>query len=248
MRPRPVSPRRSPKRPLAAHEMVSMTSRPSGAIWAIVVAGGEARRFGRSKQFLDLGGINVLERSVRSARSVATHVVAVVPKDAIADERLHGGADIAVVGGEDRAASVRAGLAVIPDSAPIIIVHDAARPLASPALFGAVVLALGEGIDAAIPGVGVTDTIKRVVGARVVETIAREMLVAVQTPQAFRAGALRSAHAGGGSATDDAALVELNGGTVVVVPGEAHNIKLTEPSDVDIALRYLRETEQGAAS
>jgi len=216
-------------------------------IWAIVVAGGDGRRFGAKKQFLDLKGINVLERSVRAARSVADHVVAVIPLSAVEDESLHGGADVVVAGGADRAASVRAGLVVVPDSTPVIIVHDAARPLASQDLFSRVVGGLGEGIDGVVPGIAVTDTVKRVHNHLVLETLDRAALIAVQTPQAFRAQALRLAHQSSQSATDDASLVENNGGVVAVVAGESRNIKLTEPSDVDVALSYIDETEQEAA-
>lgn len=218
----------------------------SDAIWAIVVAGGEGRRFGSTKQFLDLGGKSVLERSVTAARSVAQHVVAVLPGSFVADESLHGGADVVVAGGEHRAASVRAGLAVIPSDATVIVVHDAARPLATADLFYEVVAALNGSVQGAIPGLGVTDTIKRIAGHRVVETLDRELLVAVQTPQAFRASTLREAHAQGASATDDAALLEQMGAEVVVIAGDLRNIKLTDPRDVDLALRYLRELEEEA--
>jgi hypothetical protein len=96
-----------------------------------------------------------------------------------------------------------------------------ARPAAGVALFHAVIDAVRAGADAALPGIPVTDTIKRVDGEVVVETLDRSTLVAVQTPQAFRAEALRAAHATGGEATDDGALIERAGGRVVVVPGHA---------------------------
>lgn len=217
-------------------------------IWAIVVAGGDGLRFGAKKQFLDLKGINVLERSVRAARVAAEYVVAVIPRSDVNDKSRHGGADLVVAGGADRAASVRAGLSVVPRSTAVIIVHDAARPLASDELFLSVVGALDEGIDGVVPGIAVTDTVKRVHNNRVLETLDRAALIAVQTPQAFRAPALRLAHESGQSATDDAALVEANGGVVAVVAGESRNIKLTQPSDVDIALGYLIEADQESRS
>jgi 2-C-methyl-D-erythritol 4-phosphate cytidylyltransferase len=130
---------------------------------------------------------------------------------------------------------VRSGLAAVPRDAQIVVVHDAARPLASPALFAAVVDAVRHGADCAVPGVPVSDTIKRVVGDRVVTTVPRDGLVAVQTPQAFRSEALRAAHAAGGDATDDAALVEQSGGVVVVVPGDPRNIKVTTERDLTLA-------------
>ncbi|HLK46380.1 MAG TPA: 2-C-methyl-D-erythritol 4-phosphate cytidylyltransferase, partial [Acidimicrobiales bacterium] len=113
-------------------------------------------------------------------------------------------------------------------------VHDAARPLATPALYRAVVDALAaDGAVGAIPGVAVPDTIKQTADGAVVATLDRTTLVAVQTPQAFAADALRVAHEGAPEATDDAALVEARGGRVVVVPGEPSNRKLTTTADLD---------------
>jgi len=155
-------------------------------------------------------------------------VVLVVPPDHDAPEE----ADTVVNGGATRSDSVRAGLAAVPDDVEVIVVHDAARPFASPALFRAVIAAVTEGADAAVPGVAVTDTIKQVAGGQVVATLDRNGLVAVQTPQAFSAQALRRAHATGGEATDDAALVESAGGRVVVVPGDPANTKITLRADL----------------
>jgi 2-C-methyl-D-erythritol 4-phosphate cytidylyltransferase len=194
-------------------------------VWAIVVAAGSGSRFGKPKQFERLAGRTILEWSLDAARGACDDVVTVVPP----------GTSGGVSGGATRSESVRAGLAAVPDDADVIVVHDAARPLASPALFAAVIDAVRGGADAAIPGVPVTDTVKRVDGERVVDTVDRDALVAVQTPQAFRADLLRKAHAGDADATDDAALVEALGGTVVVVPGEAANIKVTTPQDLRIA-------------
>lgn len=170
--------------------------------------------------------------SVLAARSVAEVVVLVVP----ADYRGTGeGADLIVVGGVTRADSVRSGLASLPEC-DVVVVHDAARPLASTNLFREVVAAVNSGVDGAIPGLPVTDTVKRttVRDGRVVveETLIRDQLVAVQTPQAFRRDVLVRAHASHDEATDDAALVELVGGTVVIVTGDIHNVKITEPSDL----------------
>jgi 2-C-methyl-D-erythritol 4-phosphate cytidylyltransferase len=209
-------------------------------IAAVIVAAGQGVRFGGRKQFLLLDSETVAAASVRVARSVAHHVVLVVPSDYTGEGE---GADEVVIGGATRAASVRQGLGACRD-ADIILVHDAARPLASANLFRAVALAVREGADAAIPGVGVTDTVKRIRREGdvmvVSETIPRDEVMLVQTPQAFLASSLRAAHAHGGDATDDAALVEAWGGRVVVVPGEAGNIKITAPSDIDV----VRESRQ----
>ena len=152
----------------------------------------------------------------------------------------------AVAGGATRSESVRAGLAAVPAAATIVCVHDAARPLASPVLFDAVVAAVHGGADAVVPAVPVTDTIKVVDAAgTVVATPDRTTLVAVQTPQAFRAGVLRRAHLTGDDGTDDAALVERLGSRVVTVPGEPWNRKITTPDDLEWARRWLADRVSG---
>jgi 2-C-methyl-D-erythritol 4-phosphate cytidylyltransferase len=201
-----------------------------GPVWAVVVAAGSGARFGAPKQYERLGDRRVLDWSLAAARSVADGVVLVVAPERAGDPEA--AADVVVAGGGTRSASVRAGLAAVPEGTAVVVVHDAARPGASPGLFAAVVAAVREGADAAVPGVPVVDTIKRVVDG-VVETLDRSQLVAVQTPQAFRAAALRAAHAGGGEATDDGALVEAAGGRVVIVPGEPDNVKVTTPADLE---------------
>ncbi|HEX3947548.1 MAG TPA: 2-C-methyl-D-erythritol 4-phosphate cytidylyltransferase [Acidimicrobiales bacterium] len=223
-----------------------MPSERTGPVWAVVVAGGSGARFGRPKQFADLAGRPVLAWAVRSARAVAEGVVLVLPSDQVDDwtGRPHG-ADRLVAGGPSRSASVRHGLAAVPEEAAIVVVHDAARPLAGPALFSAVLDALDDGrTGAAVCAVPVADTLKRVdpTGRTVVGTVDREPLVAVQTPQAFRADVLRRAHAGGGEATDDAALVEALGATVRIVAGDPLNLKLTTPADLAYAEYLLTPT------
>lgn len=204
-------------------------------IWTIVVGGGSGERFGRPKQYEELGaGRRVLDVSRDTAVQVSDGVVVVVPS---ADAEREG----AVAGGSTRSASVRAGLDEVPDDATIICVHDAARPLADAALFERVIEAVAAGADAAIPGVGVTDTVKIVDNGVVVSTPDRSTLVAVQTPQAFRADALRRAHRCEPDATDDAALVEQMGGTVVVVDGDPDNRKVTRPDDLDWVRRRWSE-------
>ena len=213
-------------------------------MWAIVLAAGSGRRFGGApKQYARLGGERVIDRSLAVARAAADHVVVVVPPGDEGEAAAlveSGAADAFVVGGAERSDSVRAALTVIDEDAAVIVVHDAARPLASAALHQAVVDAVHAGAEAVIPAVPVTDTIKRIDhdehgAAYVVETPDRSRLVSVQTPQAFRASVLRAAHASGLDATDDAALVELLGARVVVVDGEATNLKITEPHDLEVA-------------
>lgn len=202
------------------------------SVAAVVVAAGRGVRFGGLKQFATLDEMTVTAHSVRAARSVAERVILVVPDDYRGDGE---GADVLVVGGVSRAASVRSGLRECAD-ADVIVIHDAARPHASPALFSSVVRAVIDGADAAVPGLAITDTVKRIEHhgevTLVRETIPRDELVMVQTPQAFRREALTRAHERGDDATDDAALVEAIGGRVVVVSGEPDNIKITEPDDL----------------
>ena len=208
---------------------------------AVVVAAGQGQRFGGQKQFERLGAQSVTRLSVAAARSVADTVVLVVPADYQGDGE---GADLVVTGGATRSASVRAGLAKCVD-ADIVVVHDSARPMASAKLFHLVVNAVTSGADAAIPGLEVTDTVKRFVRDGLLmtakETVPRDDLVTVQTPQAFTREALVRAHESGNDATDDAALVERNGGRVVVVPGEKTNIKITTPDDLAFLVQSIEE-------
>ena len=198
-------------------------------MWTVVVGAGRGSRFGGLKQYEDIGGTRIIDRSVSVARSAGSQVVVVVPG---ADVEREGG----VAGGESRAASVRAGLAAVPAEAEIICVHDAARPFATVELFERVIAAVRAGADGAVPGMPVSDTIKVVHSVdgelEVSSTPDRSTLIAVQTPQAFRADVLRAAHAGGAEGTDDASLVEIAGGRVVIVEGEATNRKITTAEDL----------------
>ena len=211
------------------------------SVWTIVVAAGKGDRFGADKQSADLHGRPVLERSVAAAEG-SDGVVVVVSATAVEEvvQRLSGIDMVAAVvaGGATRSASVRAGLAVVPDDASIVIVHDGARPLASRGLFAAVVAAVRNGADAVVPGVPVSDSLRRVEGA-----VDRTGVFAVQTPQGFPAATLRAAHAGGDDASDDATLVESNGGRAVVVEGEADNLKITRPVDLLVARELLGSSD-----
>jgi 2-C-methyl-D-erythritol 4-phosphate cytidylyltransferase len=216
--------------------------------WAIIVGAGEGTRLGsdRPKAFVGLGEQVLLAHSLQmlDEHPAIDGVVMVVPDGweepatLLADDLAAEKVAAAVAGGATRAASVAAGLAAVPDDADLILVHDAARPFASAELVSAVLAALGD-TDGAVPGVPVTDTIKRVQGGRVAETPDRSQLVAVQTPQAFRAAALRRAYAQPaevlGAATDCASLVEASGGAVAVVPGEPANVKITTAADLESA-------------
>jgi 2-C-methyl-D-erythritol 4-phosphate cytidylyltransferase len=224
-----------------------MTVGPNNeGVWVVVVAAGAGSRFGAPKQFLDLCGTRVVDRSIATAGRHAEGVVVVLPPEPIdgAAPKEPGGVILrTVAGGTSRAASVRHGLEAVPDEAEIILVHDGARPLASDEIFVDVIAAVRAGADAAVPAVPVTDTIRRRGGG----VVDRADLVEVQTPQGFRAASLRAAHAAGGEATDDATLVETAGGTVVLVDGDRCNLKLTTPLDLDLAAAMLdRSPERDA--
>ena len=209
-----------------------------------MVAGGSGRRFGGQKQFLQLAGKPVAAWSVAAARTASDGVVLVIPdRLGEGDRDATLGADRVVAGGDSRADSVRAGLAAVPDEADVVIVHDAARPLADPSLFAAVVDAVRAGGAAcAIPVLPVSDTLKRTAGGVVASTLDREGVVTVQTPQAFTASVLREAHRHGGQSTDDAGLVELMGIPVHTVPGDPRNLKITRPEDLHLAEALLSGT------
>ncbi len=202
-------------------------------MWTIIVAGGGGQRYGAAKQYEPLGAGRVLDLAVATARRASDGVVIVVPADDVAAE---GG----VAGGPTRTMSVRNGLDAVPPEATIVCVHDAARPLASAALFETVVGAVVAGADGVVPAVPVTDTVKVVdASGAVLDTPDRAALVAVQTPQGFRAAVLRRAHAAGVEGTDDASLVERLGARVVTVAGETWNRKITTPDDLEWARKWL---------
>ena len=220
--------------------------RNDAGVWCIVVAGGTGRRFGSMKQFELLAGSRVIDRSVRIAAEVCDGVVVVLPEQVLGTPgSTVDHADAVVAGGDTRAASVRAGLSRVPPDAQVVLVHDAARPLASVGLFRRVVAAVRAGSDAVVPAIEVVDTIRAVDGG----VVDRARLRAVQTPQGFRADVLRRAHATESEATDDAGLVENCGGHVTLIEGERTNLKLTDPADIDVATAWLSApTETSGAS
>ena len=203
-------------------------------IWTIVVAAGSGTRFGSPKQFALITERRIVDWAVETARIASDGVVVVLPAD---QAQREGG----VAGGATRSASVRCGLAAVPKDATIICVHDAARPFASEYLFDEVIDSVCTGADGAVPGLPVVDTIKFIDAAKVIKsTPDRNQLVAVQTPQAFRANVLRQAHSNNPEGTDDSTLVETQGGKVVVVMGDPLNRKITTPEDLNWARAISR--------
>lgn len=198
-----------------------------------MVAAGRSERFGSAKLLEPLGEARVIDHAVGAASLASEGVVLVTD-----DDDVSAGQPVAkvVAGGQTRSASVRAGLAAVPADVDLVLVHDAARPAASVLLFQRVIAALdNDGVDAVVPVIPVTDTVKRVDGSGLIEaTLDRTDLVLVQTPQGFRRDALENAHASDPEATDDAALIERGTGTVVTVPGEVMNLKVTTPFDLEL--------------
>jgi 2-C-methyl-D-erythritol 4-phosphate cytidylyltransferase len=204
----------------------------------IVPAGGSGERLGADgpKAFIVLAGRPLLEWSVEALGAVCDRVVVAVPPG------FEDGED-RVLGGDSRSASVRNALAAAPE-AEVAVVHDAARPLVSRELVERCVAALAPGVDGAIAAARMTDTVKEAApDGRVLRTLDRSVLWAIQTPQAFRADALRRAldtnEAALAAANDDAALVEEIGGTVRVVEAPPENLKVTRASDLRLAEALL---------
>jgi 2-C-methyl-D-erythritol 4-phosphate cytidylyltransferase len=199
-----------------------------------VVAAGAGTRFGKPKQFETLNGRRVVDWSLSVAREFSDHVVLVVPADRVGDDEPL--ADVAVAGGDTRSASVRAGLAAVPENTTHVLVQDAARPVPVVETWRRVIDELERGAAAVVPVVPVTDTLRERDGI----TVDRDRFVSVQTPQGFRVEILRTAHAEGGDGTDDASLAEATGAKVVVVDGDPTNIKITEASHLAMAELLVR--------
>ncbi len=152
-----------------------------------------------------------------------------------------------VPGGNRRRDSVAAGLAEVPDDIEYVIVHDAARPLATTTMVETIInTLLTRDVDGVAPAVPVRDTLKEVDDKDIVSgTLPRDHLVAVQTPQGFVASALRKAHGAlEGSYTDDAGMIEDNGGRVIVVPGDPRNLKVTFPEDLAVVRALVAAEDQ----
>ncbi|NHN55524.1 2-C-methyl-D-erythritol 4-phosphate cytidylyltransferase [Calidifontibacter sp. DB0510] len=215
------------------------------AVGVVVVAAGLGTRLGAGmpKALVTVCGEPLVRHAVRralAARDVADLVVVFPPMHREDFEAALAGIDGVrlVEGGAERTDSVAAGLRTLSPDAQVVLVHDAARAFAPAALFDTVAAAVTAGADAAVPGIPLVDTVKQVdASGVVVATPNRASLRAVQTPQGFTREALERAHAGGRHATDDAALVEADGGRVVVVDGNPAALKVTTPADLDIIQR-----------
>jgi 2-C-methyl-D-erythritol 4-phosphate cytidylyltransferase len=221
------------------------------SVWAVLAAAGSGERLGidRPKAFAALGGRPLLATSVErlDASDWIDGIVVAAPPDweepsiLVAEEVSAGKVGSTVTGGATRAESVRAAVAAIPDEAAVIVVHDVARPFVGDDILERVLAPLGEGWEGVVPALPLSDTIKRVRGDEVTETVDRDELVAAQTPQAFRADVLRTALGGDvAGATDCAGLVEAANGRVKVVQGDPRLFKVTNETDLALAEQLVQ--------
>jgi len=222
------------------------------SVWAILVAAGRGERLGldQPKAFAKLGEDPLLAEPLRRLEDSdwIDAIVVVAPPGweepavLLAEELGCGKVNACVPGGETRTESVRAGLAEVPADSLVVLVHDAARPLLPEAVIERVLAPLSEGWDGAVPGLAVSDTLKRVgADGAVAETVARDSLYAVQTPQAFPADLFRRAVDSMAEATDCAALVEAAGGRVKVVEGDPQLLKVTTAEDLARIASWLEQ-------
>jgi 2-C-methyl-D-erythritol 4-phosphate cytidylyltransferase len=213
------------------------------SVWAILVAAGRGERLGleQPKAFAKLGEDPLLAEPLRRLEdSEWIDAIVIVappgweePAILLAEELGCGKVYSCVPGGQTRTESVRAGLDEVRPEALVVLVHDAARPLLAEDVIERVIAPLSQGWDGAVPGLPVADTLKRVDDdGTIAETVPRDGLWAVQTPQAFDVGVLRAAVATAADATDCAALVQARGGRVKVVKGDPQLLKVTTADDL----------------
>jgi len=226
-----------------------MTSAATGRVAALIPAAGSGTRLGAEtpKAFIELGSLCMLTRSALALSLSVDVIVVAVPEGYVekAGELLKDvDADLHIVeGGQDRQSSVARALAVVPADVDVVLVHDAARPLVPQRVIHSVIEAVRHGAEGVVPVLPVVDTIKRVdAQGTVVETVNRDSLRRVQTPQGFVRSVLDHVHADPTIlATDDAGLLEVSGYRVHTVAGDERALKITTMDDLHIALSYLEE-------
>ena len=220
------------------------------SVWAVLAAAGRGERLGsdRPKAFARLGGRPLLAESLERLEGsdwidfivIAAPAEWEEPAILLAEELGAGKVSSVVTGGASRSESVREAMAEVADDAAVVLVHDAARPLLPDEVIERVLAPLSEGWDGVVPGLPLSDTVKRVEGDRVVETLSRGELAAVQTPQAFLTSILREALRDDvANASDCASLVEARGGRVKVVEGDRRLLKVTSPEDLAVVEAWL---------
>ena len=203
----------------------------------IVLAAGSGSRFGDAKQFLELTpGVRLVDAALQAALSSTENVILVLPPGY--SWQGHG-LEVTVAGGPTRHESVAAGLAAVPVEAEVIIVHDAAHPLAPKETFTQLIGAIGAGADAAVPIQPVGDVVKRRDEDGRLTTVGRDGLGLAQVPMAFTRSALVAAYRAPASddfpCWEDSMFIEKTGGLVVSVAGSSRNIHVVTPDDLDVA-------------
>lgn len=226
--------------------------RSLGSVAVVVAAAGRGERFGGSspKALEVIAGRTLLEHClevIAELPGVGAIVVAAPPTHidevAFISSQVMSGDVTVVPGGDTRPESVANALAVLPDAIDVVLVHDAARAFTPVEQFRAVIDAVRAGSRAVVPGIPLVDTVKEVDGDNdVVQTIPRDALRGVQTPQGFDRAVLTAVHSDSrfATATDDAGMVEASGGTVRVVPGHSEAFKVTRPFDRVVAEALVR--------
>jgi 2-C-methyl-D-erythritol 4-phosphate cytidylyltransferase len=229
-----------------------MSKAAAGRVAAIIPAAGLGVRLGVDipKAFLELGGLSLLTRSAHAMSAVADVIIVSVPQDALAQASLQLAevdAEIHIVtGGVHRQESVAIALRKVPQDVTIVLVHDAARPLVPIKVAQDVVAAIRDGAMAVIPVLPLVDTIKRVNSQGIaIETVDRNQLRRVQTPQGFDRVTLDLAHEDPAVvATDDAGLMDALGIVVVTVAGDERALKITTMDDVKHAISFLEDSHE----
>lgn len=219
-----------------------------GHVAAIIAAAGSGLRFGADlpKALIQLGDKTLIEHAVAAISPAVDQVIVTAPASYLSEfQRLLGDAVTVVVGGQTRSESIRAGLAAVSDNTKYVLIHDAARALASTELTSRILSALQKGEVAVIPGVPQVDTIKNVdASGYVISTLIRADLRNIQTPQGFELAVLKKAHATNSESTDDATLVESAGFKVLVIAGEERALKITTPADLATAYNFLGNNQE----
>lgn len=207
-----------------------------GPVWAIVLAGGRAARFGRLKQFEPLGGMRLVDHTVAAARRTCDRVALVLPDGVPWDGAP---VDALAVGGDHQSESMRAALAVVPADASVVVATDPAHPLAPDRIYTDVVAAVRAGADGAVPVVPLLEVVQRVVDGRVVETLPKDDAVITQAPHAFRADVLRAAHADRPRPAENSGLLVSLGHRVVTVRGDPANLHVATAEDLAAVRRLV---------
>ncbi|ANY06825.1 hypothetical protein AFB00_11580 [Pseudonocardia sp. HH130630-07] len=203
-------------------------------VWAIVLAGGRGTRYGRLKQLDELAGIRLVDHTVAAARRTCDRVALVLPPGVVWDGEP---VDRLAEGGDHQSASLRAGLTVVPRSAGILVLADPAHPLAADRIFTDAIAEVRAGADGAVPVVPMLEVVQRVLDGVVVETLPKDDTWIAQSPQAFRAGVLRAAHADAPRPVENSGMLAALGHRVVTVAGDPGNLHVATEEDLAVVRR-----------